>query len=400
MTPLRAGLASRVGSPDESLRERMRVIAEARGAVVSMGPGDPDLPTPRHIIEAAKQALDEGWTHYTPPPGDIRLRRAIARTLAETRGVEYDPEHEIIVTLGAEEAIYLSILTLFDAGDEVLVPAHRFTTYDWSAELSGGRHVPYPTIFDGEFALSAEAIAARLTPKSKLLALVSPDNPTGGVATAEELAAVAALARERDLLLLADEVYSKFVFDGRRHHSIVSLPGMRERTLLIDGFSKCYAMAGWRVGFLAGPADYMRAIVEVKHTLSICTPAVCQAAALAALVGPQECIDEMRDIYDARRHKLLAALADMGLAFIYPAGAFYVYVDVTSTGMPSSEFSPRLLEETGIYISPGPIFAPDDPEGERYIRMSLLVPDERMDPALDVMQAAVRRYQAQAAGRG
>lgn len=395
MTPLRAALASRIGLPDASVRERMRAAAEARGATVSMGPGDPDLPTPPHIIDAAKRALDEGWTHYTPPPGDMRLRRAIAAMLGETRGVSYDPADEVIVTLGAEEAIFMAVLTLVNPGEEVLVPNHRFTTYDWSAELSGGRVVPYPIIVDGEFRLSADLIRERLTPSSKIIAVVSPDNPTGGVATAEEIAAVAALARERNLLVISDEIYSKFVYDGRKHHSILALPGMRERTLLIDGFSKCYAMTGWRVGFMAGPADYMRAIVEVKHTLSICTPAISQAAALAALEGPQDCIAEMRAIYDARRHVLLAALSDMGLAFVYPEGAFYVYVDISSTGMPSSDFSVRLLEDTGIMISPGVIFAPGDPEGEKYVRMSLLVPDERIGPALDAMHAAVRGYQAE-----
>jgi aminotransferase len=173
---------------------------------------------------------------------------------------------------------------------------------------------------------------------------------------------------------------------------------MRERSLLIDGFSKCYAMTGWRVGFLAGPADYMRAIVEVKHTLSICTPAVSQAAALAALEGPQDCIAEMHAIYDRRRHELLGALADMGLSFVYPAGAFYVYVDVSSTGLPASEFSPRLLADTGIMISPGTIFG--SPEGERYVRMSLLVPDEKMGAALEKMEAAIKRYKAEAATGG
>ncbi len=394
MSPLRASLAGRIISPDASIRTQMQEIAATLDDVVAMGPGDPDLPTPQHIIDAAKKALDEGWTHYTPPPGDIRLRRAIAAMLNETRSLNYDPANDVIVTLGAEEAIYLAMLTLLNEGDEVLTPSHRFTTYDWAVAMSGGKIVSYPTIIDGAFQLNIDEIRARVTDRTKIIVVVSPDNPTGGVATEDELSAISGLAIERNLIVISDEIYSKFLYDGRVHHSIVSLPGMQERSLLIDGFSKCYAMTGWRVGFLCGPSDYMRAIIEVKHTLSICTPAVSQAAALAALEGPQDCIDEMREIYDARRHELLGALSDMGLDFIYPAGAFYVYVDVSSTGMMAPEFCLRLLKDTGIMISPGTLFSPD--EGERYMRMSMLVPSERMTDALERMEAAIKRYKAEA----
>lgn len=394
MSPLRAGLASRIGSPDATIRTRMQEIAATLDDVVAMGPGDPDLPTPKHIIDAAKKALDDGWTHYTPPPGDIRLRRAVATMIEETRGIRYDPANDVIVTLGAEEGVYMAMLTLINQGDEVLTPSHRFTTYDWAIELSGGKLVSYPTIIDGAFQLNIDEIRSRITDRTKMIVVVSPDNPTGGVATADELADIARLAIERDLLVISDEIYSKFVYDGRQHHSIVSLPGMQERSLLIDGFSKCYAMTGWRVGFMCGPSDYMRAIIEVKHTLSICTPAVSQAAALAALEGPQDCINEMREIYDARRQELLGALSDMGLDFIYPAGAFYVYVDVSSTGMSAPEFCLRLLGDTAIMIAPGTLFSPD--EGQRYIRMSMLVPSDRMTGALERMEAAIKRYRAEA----
>ena len=394
MSPLRAGLASRISSPDATIRTRMQEIAATLDDVVAMGPGDPDLPTPKHIIEAAKKALDDGWTHYTPPPGDIRLRRAVATMIEETRGVRYDPANDVIVTLGAEEGVYMAMLTLINAGDEVLTPNHRFTTYDWAIEMSGGKLVSYPTIISGGFQLNIDEIRSRITERTKVIVVVSPDNPTGGVATVGELTDIARLAIEHDLLVISDEIYSKFVYDGRQHHSIVSLPGMQERSLLIDGFSKCYAMTGWRVGFMCGPSDYMRAIIEVKHTLSICTPAVSQAAAIAALEGPQDCIDEMRAIYDARRHELLGALSDMGLEFIYPAGAFYVYVDVTSTGMSASQFCLRLLQDTGIMIAPGTLFSPD--EGERYIRMSMLVPSDRLTGALERMEAAIKRYKTEA----
>lgn len=181
----------------------MQQIAATHDNAVAMGPSDPDLPTPPHIIAAAKQALDDGWKHYTPPPGDIRLRRAVATMIEETRGVSYDPDYEIIVTLGAQEGLYMAMLTLLDPGDEVLTPSHRFSTYDWAVELSGGKLVSYPTIIDGAYQLSAAEIEKRLTPQSKIIVVVSPDNPIGGVATPDEIAAVAKLATERNLLVIS-----------------------------------------------------------------------------------------------------------------------------------------------------------------------------------------------------
>lgn len=390
---LRRRLASRVVTPGESVRTRMTEIAATLDDVIAMGRGDPDLPTPPHIVAAAKTALDAGATHYTHPAGDIRVRRAIARAIEAQTGVSYDPEREIIVTLGAQEAVYMAMLTLLEPGDEVLLPDPRFVTYDMGITLSGGRVVSFPTIVDGAYRLDADAIAARLTPRSRMLSIVSPDNPTGGVATREEVAAVAALARERDLLVISDEIYSHFVYDGRQHHSILSEPDMKERTVYVSGLSKCYAMTGWRVGYLAGPADWVRAIVEVKHTLTICTPQVSQLAALAALEGPQECIAEMRAIYDARRHDLTAALADMGLPFVHPAGAFYVYVDISPTGMDAEAFCLRLLQDARVLVLPGTMFGD---EGHHHIRMATLTPRESIARAMERMESAIRRYREEA----
>jgi aminotransferase len=389
VSPLRRRLASRVAAPEEGFRTRMLELAAGMSGVIALGRGDPDLPTPPHIVAAAKEALDRGATHYTHPAGDLPLRQAVAEHIAATTGVRYDPATEIIVTTGAQEAVYLAMLTLLEPGDEVLLPSHRFTSYDMAVELSGGRVVAYSTVVDGAYRLDAGLIEGAASARATLVSVVSPDNPTGGVARPEELAAVAELARRRDLLVLSDEIYSQFVYDGRAHASILAEPGMRERTLLVDGLSKCYAMTGWRVGYLAGPADYMRAIVEVKHTLTICTPAIAQAAALAALTGPQDCIAEMRAIYDDRRHCLLAALADMDLPYVHPAGAFYVYVDVSATGMSSPDFCLRLLQDTGVMIFPGTMFGS---EGERWVRMSLLAPRAQIEDAADRLIGVVRRY--------
>ncbi len=389
---VRQGLTGKIKEPKVTVRTKMGEIAQEMDDVIAMGPGDPDLPTPQHIIDAAKNALDAGATHYTAPPGDPRLRAAVARRIKQAQRVDYDPASEIIITTGAEEAIYMALVSLVDAGDEVLVPEYRFTTYDWGAELSLGSVVEYPTVYPGdEYRLDANEIAARLTDRSKILVIASPDNPTGGVASRADIAAVAELAEARDLIVITDEIYHPFVFDGAEHHSILHLPDMRDRTLLVDGFSKAYAMTGWRVGYLAGPADFMRSIIEVKHALSICAPAVSQAAALAAVEGPQDCVAEHLAIYDDRRHTLTAALADMGLSFVHPAGAFYVWVNVSSTGMTAEEFVYRLLLDTGVLISPGTIFGHG---GEEYMRMSLLVPKERIEAAVERMEAVIARYRA------
>lgn len=394
MSRVRRGLTGRIREPKVTVRTKMGEIAATMDDVIAMGPGDPDLPTPQHIIDAAKQALDAGATHYTPPPGDPKLRQAIAPRIAAAQGVAYDPSSEIIVTTGAEEAIYMAVATLIEDGDQILVPGYRFTTYDWAAELAGGEVVEYPTVFAGDiFRLDVDAIRERITERTKILVVVSPDNPTGGVASREDVAAVANLANEHDLIVISDEIYHPFVFDGGEHYSILREPGMRDRTLLVDGFSKAYAMTGWRVGYLAGPGDYMRSIIEVKHALSICAPAISQAAALAALQGPQECVAEMRDIYDERRHDLLAALADMNLGFVHPAGAFYVWVNVSSTGMTAEEFVYRLLLDTGVLISPGTIFGR---HGEEYMRMSLLVPRDRILAATERMEDVIKRYMEEA----
>jgi aminotransferase len=373
----------------------MLELAAGLTDVIALGRGDPDFATPDHIIAAAKSALDHGATHYTHPAGDLALRQAIADHLSAATGLVYDPATEVVVTLGAQEAVYLAFLSLIEAGDEVLLPSHRFTSYDAGIELCGGRVATYPTVFGNDYRLDPAEIERRITGRTKAISIVSPDNPTGGVAAPEAIAAVARIARERDLLVISDEIYDRFVYDDARHVSIASQPGMQERTLIVNGFSKCYAMTGWRVGYLAGPADFIRPIIEVKHTLTICTPAVSQAAALAALTGPQDCIARMREIYAERRGFLMRALDEMGLPYVRPDGAFYVYVDITATGMRSPEFCLSLLQDTGVMMFPGTMFGND---GERHVRMSLLAPLDEIQEATRRMSAVIARYREEAAG--
>jgi aminotransferase len=393
VSALGRALASRIPHEDVGFRTQMLEQAAGLSDVIALGRGDPDFPTPPHILEAAKAALDGGATHYTHPAGDLKLRQAIADHLRASIGLDYDPATEVLVTLGAQEAVYLAFLSLIEPGDEVLLPSHRFTSYDAGIELCGGRVRTYPTLYGNVYRLDSEEIARTITPRTKAISIVSPDNPTGGVATPEAIAEVARIARERDVLVISDEIYDRFVYDDARHVSIASEPGMRERTLIVNGFSKCYAMTGWRVGYLAGPADFVRSIIEVKHTLTICTPAVSQAAALAALTGPQECIAMMRDVYAERRAFLMGALDTMGLPYVRPDGAFYVYVDITSTGKRSPEFCLNLLQDTGVMMFPGTMFGND---GERHDRMSLLAPLDQIQEAVRRMSEVIARYQHEA----
>jgi len=393
-TALGKALAGRIPREDVGFRTKMLEISAGMTDIIALGRGDPDFPTPQHIIDAAKAALDAGATHYTHPAGDLKLRAAIADDLKQRIGNDYDAETEVLVTLGAQEAVYLTFLALIEPGDEVLLPSHRFTSYDAGTELCGGKVTTYETVFGNDYRLDVDEIERNITPRTKILSVVSPDNPTGGVATPESIAAVAELAKRHNLLVISDEIYDRFVYDHAKHVSIAGQPGMRERTIVINGVSKCYAMTGWRVGYLAGPADFVRSIIEVKHTLTICTPSVSQAAAYAAITGPQECIDEMRSTYAERRDVLMTALNEIGLPYIRPAGAFYVYVDISSTGKSSPEFCLSLLQDTGVMIFPGTMFGNS---GERHVRMSLLAPRDQIEEAVDRMRTAIAGYVQQAA---
>lgn len=380
-------LAGRIPPGERSIRTRMMEVAAGLTNVVSLGRGDPDLATPGHVIAAAQRALELGATHYTHPAGTPELRQAIARKLARENGISVDPAGEVMVTLGAQEAVYLTMLALLEPGDEVIVFNPRYTAYDWAVQLAGGRVVPVQTLHNGEFELRLADVEAAITPRTKLICLVTPDNPTGGMVKPETIRGLAELAQERDLLVLSDEIYEYFIYDGTPHLSIGSLPGMKERTITVNGFSKAYAMTGWRVGYLAGPADFIARINEVKHTLTICTPAVSQAAALAALTGPQDCLAEFFTIYKERRAFLRTMLDGAGLRSVGGQGGFYLYADISSTGMEASEFCLEVLREKQVWTSPGPSFG----EGqESYIRLTVLSPLEQLQEAGRRLQAFVR----------
>lgn len=370
MSLLARRLAPRIVEEDGAFRTRMLGIAAGRSDVIALGRGDPDFHTPAHIVEAAKAALDSDKHHYTGPTGIPALREAIAANLGARYGLDYGAD-EIVVTAGAQEAIMLTMLGLCSEGDEVLITSPRFTTYDTAVRLCGGTPVPVPTFERDDFALDPAEIEARITPRTRIFVLVSPNNPTGAVTPPAVIRAIADLAVRHDLVVVADEIYGRLIYPPNEHLSIATLPRMRDRTVTLNGFSKTYAMTGWRVGYLAAPADVVEMLTEPRHTLSINSCTISQYAALAALTGPQEPIDAMIREYDERRRWLMPALTAAGFTYGHPGGAFYIYTNVSSTGLPAPEFCERLLRETGVMLFPGTMFGD---AGSDYIRISYLQP--------------------------
>jgi len=390
--PLQDALAGRISAKDVSFRTRMLEIAADLPDVIALGRGDPDFHTPLHIAEAAKTAIDANKHHYTHPAGLLELRQAIANKLRLENNLDYTTD-EVIVTCGAQEGIMLCMLALVNEGDEVLLPSPRFTSYDTAISMCGGVPVPVPTYEQDDFALMPAEIEACLTERSKLLVLVTPNNPTGAVTPPAVVQEIADLAERHNLIVISDEIYEKLIYEGSEHLSIGSLPGMRDRTVTMNGFSKSYAMTGWRVGYLAAPASFLRMLIEPRHTLSICASTPAQYAALAALTGPQDAIEEMTRAYAERRTYLMEALDRMGLTYGLPGGAFYIYCNISSTGLPSPQFCETLLIEAQVLIFPGTLFGD---EHEDHIRISYLQPLDRIKEAVGRMERVIAKYGVEA----
>jgi aminotransferase len=360
-------------------RERLLTLAQGRSNVVSLGRGDPDLPTPAHIIEAAKRALDHGATHYTHWQGRPDLREAVAEKCRRDYGVDVGPG-QVIITAGAQEAMYVAFQTLLDPGDEVLLADRHYTSYSRAVRLAGGVPVFLPTREETDFVADPVDVEARISPRTKLLVVVSPENPTGAVIPPATIAELARIAVRRDIMVIADDIYEKFVYEGPPHASVAAEPGLTGRTIMINGFSKTYAMTGWRIGYMVVPKELVGPVGIVKHTLTICAPAVSQAAALAALTGPQECVAEMRETYAQRRRILLDGFAPLGMGGQWSRGALYVYGRVPDRRLTAYEFCSGLLERANVLVFPGTGFG----SGEGYVRTTLLQP-------ADVLAEAVAR---------
>lgn len=390
--PLLTALSPRIVEADVSFRTKMLELASGIEDVIAMGRGDPDFHTPKHIVDAAIKAINENQHHYTHPAGLSELREAIAAMLKRDNGLGYSAE-DIIVTAGAQEAIMLCMLALVDAGDEVLITSPRFTTYDTAVRMCGGKPVPVPTYEKDDFALMPSEIEARITKRTKALVLVTPNNPTGAVTPPTIIKEIADLAKRHNLIVISDEIYDKLIYAGSEHLSIGSLPEMKERTLTLNGFSKSYAMTGWRIGYLAAPQAFVRLITEPRHTLSINTNTPAQFAALTALTGPQEVITERLGAYAERREFMMKAMDDMGLTYGHPGGAFYLYTNIANTGLGAEQFCETLLREGRVLVFPGSLFGD---ESDSYIRFSYLQPLARIQEAMTRMAAVIELHQVSA----
>lgn len=359
----------------EILGRRAHGIAD----VIPMHRGDPDLPPPDHVIEAAKRALDERRTGYTPWQGILELRRAIAAKLHRDNALSYSAD-QIVVTNGSQEALYLAALALTAPGDGVVMGDPHYSTFGRALEIAGAAFVPVPTVAADGFVLRARDVVPRLSAQTRILAISSPHNPTGTVLRRDDLEPLAALARDASLTVLSDEIYEKLLYDGLEHVSIASLPGMQERTVLVNGFSKAYSMTGFRVGYLAAPPAVIEAIGVLHANVTICAPSVSQWAALAALEGPEDDLREKVRIYDERRRIVMAALDRLRVPYVRPGGALYVFADISWTGLSSVAFCEQLLERTGLFVSPGSNYGP---AGEGYVRIAWLVPTDRVRDGME-----------------
>ena len=383
-------LAARAVSVKSSFRTRMLELAAGLDDIIALGRGDPDFETPPAIVAAGADALIGGYTHYSPPAGLPELREAIAFQLKLNNNVKYSAE-QVIVTNGAQEALLIAILALVGHGDEVVLQAPRFNAFDYMVRLAGGRIVDVPTLEEDDYALAADAIRDVLTERSKLLVIANPNNPTGGLTPRAELERIAELVVERDLLVISDEIYEKLIFGGAEHVSLAALDGMPDRTVTVNGFSKAYAMTGWRVGYLAVPAWLTEAAIEIKHTLSICTPPALQRGALAALKSGGEAVVSMLAEYERRLGLVLRRLDGMGISYGCPGGGMYVYANISSTGLDAETFCLELLRREQVMVFPGTMFA--DP-ANRHIRITLLSPYDSMEQALTRMKRFVEQARA------
>lgn len=341
---------------------------EAKGrSVVHLEIGEPDFPSPPHVIEAAKRALDEGWTHYGPPQGLPDLRDAIAAYINRTRGVMVSGKHVCVVP-GGKPIIFFPMLALIEPGDEVIYPDPGFPIYRSMIQFLGAKGVPVPLVEERGFSFDLDILRASLTAKTKMLILNSPENPTGGVIPADDMHAIAEMVRERDLMVLSDEIYSRLYYTPEAPISIASLPGMLEKTIILDGFSKTYAMTGWRLGYGVMPEWLVDGVNKLMVNSNSCAASFTQRAAIAALDGPQTEVDQMVEQFRQRRSAFCAALNEIpGFGCRLPAGAFYAFANVKGTGIPSKDLADLLLEEAGVACLNGGSFGA---QGEGYLRFS------------------------------
>ncbi len=385
---MRDFVARRIAAVPPSGIRRFFDIAASMQDVISLGIGEPDFTTPEPILRAGVRSLEQGETHYTSNSGILELRQAIAAHLLRLYGVTYEPRSEVLVTVGVSEALHLALAAVLDPGDEVIVPTPCFVAYQPEVVFAGGTPVPLPTRLEDSFQVEAEAVLERLTPRTKALLIGYPNNPTGAVMSRPRLQALAELAAKHDLLVISDEIYDRLVYGGHQHVCFASLPGMRERTVTLGGFSKAYAMTGWRIGYVAAPAALLAEMRKIHQYTIMSAPTTAQVAAIVALAHGEEYVLAMTAEYDRRRRLIVSGLNELGLPTFEPLGAFYAYPSVAATGMDDEAFAESLLQEERVAVIPGNAFGGDG----HYVRCSYATPYEQIEAALERLRRFMRRH--------
>jgi aminotransferase len=374
--------------PKSGIRDFFELVAKMKGQdVISLGVGEPDFVTPWHVREAAIYALERGKTYYTSNLGLIELRRAIAGYVAGHFAVDYRPEDQILVSVGVSEALDLAFRAFCNPGDKVMFHQPCYVSYHPSITLVHGQGIAVPTFAKDNFALTADALRAAWQPGAKILMLNLPCNPTGGTCTREQLEAIAAFAREKDLLVLSDEIYSELTFEGT-HTSIASLPGMAERTIFLHGFSKAFAMTGWRIGYACGPAPLIDAMMKVHQYSMMCASIIAQEGALEALQRGWDNVCRMREQYHRRRDLIVRRLNAAGLACHSPRGSFYAFPNVAVTGLTEKEFAVGLLEQEKVAVVPGAAFGAN---GAGHVRACFATAYDQIIEACDRIERFVQK---------
>ena len=374
------------------IRKFFDIVHEMKDAI-SLGVGEPDFATPYHIREEGIYSLEKARTHYTGNAGLPELRTEISNFLNRRYGLSYDSKSEILVTVGGSEAIDLAIRAMVCPGEEVIIPQPCYVSYEPCVILTQGVPVVIELQEKDEFRLTAEELRAAITDKTKLLVLPFPNNPTGAIMTEEDLKGIAEICVEKDIIVLSDEIYSELTY-GYKHVSIASLPGMRERTIVINGFSKGHAMTGWRLGYACGPAEIIKQMTKIHQFAIMCAPTMSQYAAIEAMKNGDEDVAMMRDSYDKRRRFVVHELREMGLPCFEPYGAFYVFPCISEFGMSSEEFATRLLTEQKVAIVPGTAFGDC---GEGFLRISYAYSLENLKRALDRLRAFITKLREEKA---
>jgi aspartate aminotransferase len=364
---------------------------KAKGVdIVGLGAGEPDFDTPEHIKEALYKAVKEGFIYYTPSRGIIELRRAIAEKLKRDNALSYDPEKEIIVTPGAKQALYEAILAVTNPGDEILIPSPYWVSYEPMVQLAEGKPIYVPTYEENGFRVTPEAVAERITPKTRGIIINSPNNPTGAVFRKKELREIAELCAAYDLVAISDEIYEKIIY-GEKHVSIAALPAMKERTITVNGFSKAYSMTGWRLGYAAAPEELIAAMERVQEHSVSCAASFVQKAGVAALRGSQSCVEEMVKEFRKRRDVLVKRLNEIeGVSCALPQGAFYAFANFSAYERDSFKLAEKLLEKAGVALIPGAAFGE---LGEGYLRLSYATSMENLIKGVDRIKKALREMQ-------